>query len=87
MMRALQTAFIQCGAVKKAWALYVRDICGEDTAPEIHSLFAEIGRDLVAGMSDATIKEMASQLIKNEDITEPQRRQLATIIRWRNKRP
>lgn len=85
-MRALQTAFIQCGAVKKAWALYVQDICGQDADPEIRSLFDEIGRDLVSRMSDAAIKEIAAQLFQIEDITEAQQQQLAAIIQRRKKR-
>ena len=82
-MRALQTAFIQCGAVKKAWAVYVQEICGQDADPEIRALFDEIGRDLVSRMSDEAIKEMAVMLIQFDGLTDQDRQQLYLIVRGR----
>ena len=82
-MRALQTAFIQCGAVKKAWAVYVQELCGQDADPEIRALFDEIGRDLVSRMSDAAIKEMAVMLIQFDGLTDQDRQQLYLIVRGR----
>ena len=82
-MRALQAAFIQCGAVKKAWAVYVQEICGQDADPEIRALFDEIGRDLVSRMSDAAIKEMAVMLIQFDGLTDQDRQQLYLIVRGR----
>lgn len=83
MMRALQAAFIRCGAVKKAWAFYVQDICGQDADPEIRSLFDEIGRDLVSRMSDTAIKEIAAQLVQVDGLTDRDRQQLYLVVRGR----
>lgn len=85
-LRPLQRAFLEAGAVKKAWRLYLQSEFGKATARQSQSLFAEVLQDLVSGMSDAAIKRMAAQLIQCDELTDPQRRQLAAIIRWRNKR-
>ena len=82
-MRALQAAFIQCGAVKKAWAFYVQEICGQDADPETRALFDEIGRELVASMSDTAIKKMAALLAQVDGLTDRDQRQLYFIIRGR----
>ena len=82
-MRALQTAFIQCGAVKKMWAVYVQTITGQATDPETRFLFDEIGRELVASMSDTAIKKMAALLAQVDGLTDRDQRQLNFIIRGR----
>ena len=82
-MRALQTAFIRCGAVKKAWAVYVQEICGQDADPEIRALFDGIGLEIVSQMPDATIQKIAAMLAQVDDLTERDRQQLYLIVRGR----
>lgn len=82
-MRALQAAFIQCGAVKKAWAVYVQEICGQDADPEIRALFDGIGLEIVSQMPDATIQKIAAMLAQVDDLTERDRQQLYLIVRGR----
>ena len=82
-MRALQTAFIQCGAVKKAWAVYVQEICERRADPEIRALFDGIGLEIVSQMPDATIQKMAAMLAQVDGLTDRDRQQLNFIIRGR----
>jgi len=86
-MRPLQKAFLQAGAVKKAWRIYLAGEFGKAAARQSATLFAEVLEDIVSCMSDAAIKRMAAQLIECDGLTDRQRQQLAAIIRWRNKRP
>ena len=83
MMRSIQTAFIHCRAVKKAWAVYIREICGPGADPEIRALLDEIGKSIVSQMSAATIQKMAAQLAQIDGLTNRDRQQLYFIIRWR----
>ena len=86
-MNPLQKAFLQAGAVKRAWRLYLQDNFGKAVAKNSDGLFREVLQDLVSEMSDAAIKRISAQLIQATDITDRERAQLAAIIRWRDKRP
>ena len=85
-LRPLQKMFLQAGAVKRAWRLYLQDNFGKATARQSQSLFADVLTDLVTEMSDSAIKRISAQLIQATDINDREREQLAAIIRWRNKR-
>ena len=84
-MRPIQRAFVQAGAVKRAWRIYLQEL-GVKLSREDHALGVELLEEPVAYMSDSTIRRIARELLQCDDITDQEAAQLYVIIHWRNKK-